>query len=129
MSNDEYQVLRYRLNHGLATHQKETNILANAESIWDQINKNNVCKKSRNHVQRAKISLREWHLVLSTYRINKFSKIKRNLILLNSKDYYNGVEKLFQDKQKFKQILEDPTLSRLTSLQRYLKKLNNPVDT
>ena len=58
MSNDEYQVLRYRLNHGLATHQKETNILAYAESIWDQINKNNVCKKSRNHVQRAKISLR-----------------------------------------------------------------------
>ena len=42
LSNDEYQVLRYGLNHGLATHQKETNILAHAESIWDQIKKNNL---------------------------------------------------------------------------------------
>ena len=45
-------------------------------------------------------------------------------MLLNANDYYNGVEKLFQDKLKFKQILEDPTPSRLTSVQRYLKKLN-----
>ena len=45
-------------------------------------------------------------------------------MLLNANDYYNGVEKLFQDKLKFKQILEDPTPSRLTSAQRYLKKLN-----
>ena len=58
LSNDEYQVLRYGLNHGLATHQKETDILANAESIWDQINRNNVCKESNNHVERAKNSLR-----------------------------------------------------------------------
>ena len=33
LSNDEYQVLRYGVNHGLASHQKETDILANAESI------------------------------------------------------------------------------------------------
>ena len=46
------------------------------------------------------------------------------IVLLNANDYYNGVEKLFQDKLKFKQILEDPTTSRLTSAQRYLKKLN-----
>ena len=45
-------------------------------------------------------------------------------MLLNANDYYNGVEKLFQDKLKFKQILEDPTPSRLTSAQRYLKKFN-----
>ena len=45
-------------------------------------------------------------------------------MLLNANDYYNGVEKLFQDKLKFKQILEDPTPSRLTSAQRYLKKHN-----
>ena len=54
LSNDEYQVLRYGVNHGLASHQKETDILANAESIWDQIKKNNVCKESNNHVERAK---------------------------------------------------------------------------
>ena len=56
LSNDEYQVLCYGLNHGLAIHQKETDILANAESIWDQVNRNNVCKESNNHVERAKNS-------------------------------------------------------------------------
>ena len=53
LSNYEYQVLRYGLNLGLATHQKETDILANAGSIWNQINRNNVCKESNNHVERA----------------------------------------------------------------------------
>ena len=37
LSNHEYQVLRYGLNHG--TNQIETDILANTESIWDQIKK------------------------------------------------------------------------------------------
>ena len=34
-----------------ATHQKETDILANTESLWDQISKYNVCKESNNHVE------------------------------------------------------------------------------
>ena len=34
------------------------------------------------------------------------------------------LKKLFEDKQKFKQILEDPTSSHPTSVQRNLKKLN-----
>ena len=42
----------------LATHKKETDILANAESIWVQISKNNVCMESNNHFE-------QWHLVLS----------------------------------------------------------------
>ena len=46
------------------------------------------------------------------------------IVLLNANDYYNGVEKLFQDKLKFKQILEEPTPSRRTPVQRYLKMLN-----
>ena len=33
-----------------------------------------------------------------------------DIVLLNAKDYYNGVEKLFQDKEKFKQILGDQLL-------------------
>ena len=45
-------------------------------------------------------------------------------MLLNANDYYNDIEKLFQDMLKLKQILKDQTPSRLTSAQRYLKKLN-----
>ena len=44
------------------------------------------------------------------------------IMLLNANDYYNGVENFIQDKLKFKQILKTP--SGLTSVQRYLKKLN-----
>ena len=44
-SNDEYHVLSYGLNHGMPTHQKDTDILPNAKTIWDQINKNSVCKE------------------------------------------------------------------------------------
>ena len=43
LPKDEYQALRYGLNHGLATHQKYTYILANAELISYQINKSDVC--------------------------------------------------------------------------------------
>ena len=46
------------------------------------------------------------------------------IVLLNTNHYNNGVEKLFQKKLKFKQFLEDPIPSRLSSVQRYLKKLN-----
>ena len=45
LSNGEYQVLLYGLNHGLATYQKLNDILASLESAWDQINKNNICEK------------------------------------------------------------------------------------
>ena len=45
-------------------------------------------------------------------------------MLLNANDYYNDIEKLFQDMLKLKQILKDQTPSRLTSVQRYLKQLN-----
>ena len=35
------------------------------------------------------------------------------------------VENLFSDKSEFKEIHDDPTPAHLSSIQRYLKKLNN----
>ena len=58
LSNEEYQVLCYGLNHGLATYQKQNDILASVETVWDQINKKNICKETQNHIERAKNSLR-----------------------------------------------------------------------
>ena len=118
LSNDKYLVLCYELNRGLATHQKETNILANAESIWDQMNKNNVSKKSNNHVERTKNSRRAMVFSLVDLENKQIFKNKKKLdiiknlkelvilkpdkgngiVLLNANDYYNSVEKLFQDK-------------------------------
>ena len=126
MSNDEYQVLRYGLKHGLVTHQKETDVFANAESIWDQINRKNVCKESNNYIERTKNSLRAMSFSLIDLENKQIFKDKKKLdiiknlrkelvilkpeqsngiVLLNVNDYYNGAEKIFQDKLKFKQIL------------------------
>ena len=50
LSIEKYQVLRYGLNHGLTTYQKQNNILTSVESVWDQINKKNICKETKNHI-------------------------------------------------------------------------------
>ena len=42
LSNEECQTLRSGLNHGIATSLKESDILASAESVWDQISRNNI---------------------------------------------------------------------------------------
>ena len=47
------------------------------------------------------------------------------IVLIGTNDYYTAVENLFSDKSKFKEIHDDPTPARLSSIQRYLKKLNN----
>ena len=47
------------------------------------------------------------------------------IVLIGTNDYYTAVENLFSDKSKFKEIYNNPTPARLSSIQRYLKKLNN----
>ena len=61
LSNEEYQVLCYGLNHGLATYHKQNDILTSVESVWDQINRKNICKETQNHIERAKNSLELLH--------------------------------------------------------------------
>ena len=52
LSNEQYQVLRYGLNHGLATYQKHNDILTSLESVWDQVN-------MKKHLQSSPKSYRE----------------------------------------------------------------------
>ena len=54
LSNEEYQELCYALHHGLATYQKQNDILASVEFVWYHINKKNICKETQNHIERAK---------------------------------------------------------------------------
>ena len=58
LSNEECQILRCGLNHRIATNLKESDTLASAESVWDKISRNNICKESHYHIERAKNSLR-----------------------------------------------------------------------
>ena len=56
LSNEQYEVLRYGLNHGLATHQNTSDIVAAAESVWDEIYRQSLWKETHSHMERAKNS-------------------------------------------------------------------------
>ena len=60
-------------------------------------------------------------------KLDIIKNLRKELVILKP-DKGNRIVSLnvnhYQDKLKFKQILENPTPSRLTSVQRYLKKLN-----
>ena len=47
------------------------------------------------------------------------------ILLIGTNDYYTAVKNLFSDESKFKEIHGNPTPARLSSILRYLKKLNN----
>ena len=79
LSNEEFQILRYGLNHVLATNPKESDILASAESVWDQISRNNIGKESHYHVEKTKNSLRD---------------LAFNLIGFDNKQVYKDEKKL-----------------------------------
>ena len=49
-------------------------------------------------------------------------------MLIGTNDYYTAVENLFSDKSKSKKNYDDPTPARLSSIQKYLKKLNNRIE-
>ena len=133
LSNEKYQVLPYGLNRGLETYQKQNDILASVEAVFDQINKKNICKETQNHIERAKNSLRAlaFSLIdLDNYQVSKNKKKleviknlrkklvvlkpdKRNgIVLIGTNDYCTTVETLFSDKKKFKEIHDGPTPSR-----------------
>ena len=117
LSNEECQILRYGLNHVIATNLKESDILASAESVWDQISRNNICKESHYHVERANNSLQALAFNLIDFDNNQVYKDKKKLeiiknlqkefvilkpdkanclVLVRTIDYYNAVENIFR---------------------------------
>ena len=46
-------------------------------------------------------------------------------VVIDRTDYYESLDKLFSDTTKFKRLDADPTNIRLSTLQSYLRKLNN----
>ena len=118
---------------------KESDILASSESVWDQISRNNICKESQYHAERAKNSVQVLAFNLTDFDNNQVYKDKKKLeiiknlrkelvilkpdkgngvVLVRIIDYYNAVENLFSDPSKFRQIYNDPTQTHLASLLR-----------
>ena len=139
LTNDEHEVLKYGLKHGIATKPRENDIFALAEDIYDQINRKGLCKENQTSVQRLKNSLRAFTFNIlftddqNVYKGAKKLKILKNLrkdvailkpdkgngvVLINNVDYYQSLQHLFIDIKKFKQVDRDPTLTQLSTFQK-----------
>ena len=58
LTNDEYSLLRFGLNHGLATRPEEIDCFALAEDVWSQLYRSKALKKDPRSIQKAKNSIR-----------------------------------------------------------------------
>ena len=58
LSNEEYNILKFRLKYGLATRPNESDILPYAEDIWEQIDKSNICHNEFYSKSKIKNALR-----------------------------------------------------------------------
>ena len=146
LQNEEYQTLQYGLKHGIARRADEDEILASAEALWDQIKEKKLCKQGNHFMRQAKNSIRAMAFNLiniddhQIYKDQKKIKIIRNLrekvvlltpdkgngvVILDKCDYINSMEQLFEDRTKFRVINEDPTHTRMATLQNYVRMLKN----
>ena len=129
----KYKVLRYGLNHGLATHQNTSDIIATAESVWDQISRQSLCKETHSHMERTLpfnlIDLDNNQIFKDKNKINILKNFRKDffllktdkangIVLIKTTEYYsslgNIIHHFFRINRNFKQISEDPTPTRFS---------------
>ena len=146
LSNDEYEVLQYGLKHGLAMNLHPHDVLPSIENVWDQLTEKSLIKNDNHSINRAKNCLRSlaYNLIdLENQQVIKDSKKMKILkklretcavlkpdkgngvVVIDIADYHNSVSTLFSDTSKFKKLDEDPTHTRLNTVQSYLCTLLN----
>ena len=62
LANEEYDVLSYGLNLGLATNLSCNDVLPSMESVWDQLTRNNFLKENYHSINRAKNFCRKFNV-------------------------------------------------------------------
>ncbi len=151
LTPEEERVLKFGLNHGLATRLTESDVVASAESIWDQLQRNDLLPDGYLKRQKIKNSIKALACNFLDFEDRKMSedakhiKILKNLrekyailkpdkgngvVLIKKDDYVQCLSALFSDTTKFRKLKHDPTLAQLNSLQRYLRTINkrNEID-
>ena len=144
LTDDEVEVLRLGLNHGILTRPHESEMVVIMEDIWDQIESKNLLKDvhfSKPRIQTALRAFTYCYLDLDTHSFaldQRRIKIIRNLhqrcmilkpdkgkgiVLIKKTDYIDSVKRIFDDKAKFKKLENDPTLTNLSTVHNYLNKL------
>ncbi len=146
LTNEEETILRFGLKHNLATRPNETEVIANAESIWDQLKRQNLLPDSFIKQQKIKNAIKPLACNLLDFddrqltNDNKRIKILKNLrqkyailkpdkgkgiVLIKINDYKLCMTDLFSNTNKFMKVNKDTTLTQLTTLQTYLRKILN----
>ena len=130
----------------MATRPREAEMMVIMEDIYEQILPHNAIKDDHISQERLKTTLKAFTFnyldtddkryfpdgkLLSVLRKlrEKFAILKpdkgQGIVLLSHKDYVNSLQRIFDDPSKFKKIKQDPTINRLTTVQKYLKALSN----
>ena len=147
ISDAELSILKTGLNFSVSTSPKEAHMCAAGESLFDQIIKHNLIDKSNTRIiNRVKTSIKAFtfsYLDIDNSRLAKDKKIIKaikllrdkytilrsdkgsSVVILNKADYFNSVTEVFSDKSKFSVVTRDDTLTRLSSVQNFLRKMKN----
>ena len=147
----EEHVHRFGLKHGLATRPKESDVIASAESIWDQLQHNNVVADSFTKQQKIKNSIKalacnfldfdDRRLTHDSKHVNILKNICKRyailkpgkgngVVLIKFTDYQEGMIAIFADPHKFKKLQNDPSLTQLFSIRSYIRTIHkhNEID-
>ena len=146
LTNEEYDVLSYGLNLGLATNLSCNDVLQSMGSVWDQLTRNNLLKENYHSINRAKnwlparafnfIDLDNQNVFKDKRKLQVIRGLRKDtviqkpdkgngVVVIDTTDYYESLDKLFSDTTKFKRLDADPTNTSLRTLQPYLQKLYN----
>ena len=125
----------------MATRPNETQIIATAESIWDQLRRQNALPDGFIKQQKIKNAIKalacnfldsdDRQHALDNKRIKILKHLHQRYVILKPDkgsgvvDYKTCMTGLFSDISKFKFVTNDTTLTQLTTLQNYLRKIYN----
>ena len=146
LTDEEIEILKVGLKHGIASRPRESEMIVMAEDIWDQIQRLDVCKDNFMSKHRAKNALRAFtynyldlndkQFISDSKRLKVLKSLKKDYVLLKPdkgqgivvlkrEDYVSSVQRIFDDQRKFKKVYHDLTLRNLSTIQGYLSKLFN----
>ena len=123
LTENEVEVLRLGLKHGLLLQPKETEMIVVIEYLWDQIERQNALKGKFFSKHRAQTALKAFtynyldvdnkQIKMDKKRIQllkemheKFMILKpdkgQGVVLVTKDDYVNSIQHIFSEKRKFK---------------------------
>ena len=143
MTLDEKEALKFGLAHSIVPpHVNKTDIFACFETIYQSMNSRLLDRKNegklkadlshlaQSYANSFRPSLKDikTQKILNQLRKNKDIVILKpdkgnGVVILNRKDYNKGILDIINDADKFKELDNDPTMSREGKLQLFLREL------